>query len=380
MPGQNANRNRGDVLRRLHIAAGLYVVFICVQVTGGLLSHSLAVLSDAGHSVSDLLNILVAIAASYLASRPGTQRYTFGLERAESFAALISMILLVFLSIGLMWGAIHRLINIRSSDTVVDGRAMAVVGTIALFTNGILIYVLGEEGHVHMPGESHKHFGYECVACEPVDEEKEPMICATTPRKFKFAPMEIETKVETKAKELQKKNVNLRAAYLHVLGDLMLNVAVLITGIVIWFKPEWHIIDPILTLFFSIWVLSLTFVVLRSSTSVLLEAIPPDINWQEVYDDICAVPNVTHVHDLHIWSISHGKAALSVHCVSGDPRALRNINAVCADHGIHHSTIQVQAGGNSKNPVCPTCDPSQFSCYGLEPATESSQSKNNDIV
>ena len=86
------------------------------------------------------------VAASYLASRPGTQRYTFGLERAESFAALISMILLVFLSIGLMWGAIHRLINIRSSDTVVDGRAMAVVGTIALFTNGILIYVLGEEG------------------------------------------------------------------------------------------------------------------------------------------------------------------------------------------------------------------------------------------
>ena len=194
---------------------------------------------------------------------------------------------------------------------------------------------------MHMPGDSHKHFGYECVACEANEEETDAMICTSTPHKFKFAPMEIETKVEKKAKELQKKNVNLRAAYLHVLGDLMLNVAVLIAGIVIWFKPEWHIIDPILTLIFSVWVLSLTIVVMRSSTSVLLEAIPPDINWQEVYDDICAVPNVTHVHDLHIWSISHGKAALSVHCFSDDRYALRNINAVCTDHGIYHSTMGV---------------------------------------
>ena len=160
----------------------------------------------------------------------------------------------------------------------------------------------------------------------------------------------------------------------------MLNVAVLIAGIVIWFKPEWHIIDPILTLIFSVWVLSLTIVVLRSSTSVLLEAIPPDINWQEVYDDICAVPNVTHVHDLHIWSISHGKAALSVHCFSDDRYALRNINAVCTDHGIYHSTIQVQQGGNSKNPVCPTCDPSQFSCYEHVLATAASQETINEVV
>ena len=290
------------------------------------------------------------------------------------------MLLLVLLSIGLMWGAIYRLINIGSSTIFVDGRAMAIVGTIALFTNGILIYVLGEEGHMHMPGDSHKHFGYECVACEPNIEETEPMICTSTPHKFKFAPMEIESKVEKKAKELQKKNVNLRAAYLHVLGDLMLNVAVLIAGIVIWFKPEWHIIDPILTLIFSVWVLSLTIVVLRSSTSVLLEAIPPDINWKEVYDDICAVPNVTHVHDLHIWSISHGKAALTVHCFSDDRYALRNINAVCTDHGIYHSTIQVQQGGNSKNPVCPTCDPSQFSCYEHVLATAASQETINEVV
>ena len=103
-------------------------------------------------------------------------------------------------------------------------------------------------------------------------------------------------------------------------------------------------------------------------------------SFKEVYDDICAVPNVTHVHDLHIWSISHGKAALTVHCFSDDRYALRNINAVCTDHGIYHSTIQVQQGGNSKNPVCPTCDPSQFSCYEHVLATAATQETINEVV
>ena len=92
-----------------------------------------------------------------------------------------------------------------------------------------------------------------------------------------------------------KRNVNLRAAYLHVMADLLQSVAVLIAGLIIWLKPEWHILDPIITLGFCMIVFYSTLGVLRSSISVLLEETPPAVNWQTVYDAISAVPNVSNV-------------------------------------------------------------------------------------
>jgi zinc transporter 2 len=147
------------------------------------------------------------------------------------------------------------------------------------------------------------------------------------------------------------RNVNLRAAYLHVMADLAQSVAVFVGGIFIWWKPEWYVIDPILTLGFCILVLYNTLGVLRSSISVLLEEIPSSVDWKKIYDAISKVRNVDDVHDLHIWSISHGQAALSLHCTSTDPDAIQNINRVCVRYGINHSTIQVQ----TQPGPCPTC-------------------------
>jgi solute carrier family 30 (zinc transporter), member 2 len=147
------------------------------------------------------------------------------------------------------------------------------------------------------------------------------------------------------------RNVNLRAAYLHVMADLAQSVAVLVGGVFIWLKPEWHMIDPLLTLGFCMLVMYNTLGVLRSSIQVLLEEIPPTVDWQKVYDAITNVPQVSDVHDLHIWCISHGQTALTVHCTSADPDALYNINCVCVKFGIKHCTIQVQ----SMPGPCPTC-------------------------
>jgi zinc transporter 2 len=148
-----------------------------------------------------------------------------------------------------------------------------------------------------------------------------------------------------------KRNINLRAAYLHVLGDLAQSVAVLIAGVIIWVRPDLHIIDPILTLLFAVLVLYSTFGVVRESIAVMLEATPPNISWEKVHEAIMKVPNVEDVHDLHIWSISHGQPILSVHCQSKDSDALGKIRDQCLTFGISHATIQVQYSEGS----CLTC-------------------------
>mmetsp|Transcript_21941 Transcript_21941/g.62485 ORF Transcript_21941/g.62485 Transcript_21941/m.62485 type:complete len:461 (-) Transcript_21941:7-1389(-) len=153
------------------------------------------------------------------------------------------------------------------------------------------------------------------------------------------------------AKSLVNGNVNLSAAYLHVLGDLAQSVAVLIAGLIVWWKPEWQILDPIITLLFSILVMMSTLKVLRTSVAVLLEETPPSISWQRVFDGIASIDGVANVHDLHIWSISHGEPALTVHCRSVNPDAMSEIYKVCKQFGISHATIQVQADDGE----CITC-------------------------
>ncbi|KAL3937635.1 MAG: hypothetical protein SGBAC_007287, partial [Bacillariaceae sp.] len=169
-------------------------------------------------------------------------------------------------------------------------------------------------------------------------------------------------------KKTKTRNVNLHAAYLHVLGDLALSVAVLIAGLIIWFKPEWQKLDPIITIVFSAMVFYSTLGVLRSSIAILLEEVPSSISWQKVFEDISNIPCITNVHDLHIWSMCHGEAALTVHCLSDDPNALSEVYKVCKAHGITHATIQTQP--NDSN--CATCTVSCMSQF--ESSTRSSSS------
>jgi zinc transporter 2 len=159
------------------------------------------------------------------------------------------------------------------------------------------------------------------------------------------------------------RNINLHAAYIHVLGDLAQSVAVLIAGCIIWFQPTWQVVDPICTLGFCALVFYSTLGVLRSSISVLLEEVPPHVSWKQIHEDIESVEGVTKVHDLHIWSISHGVPTLSVHChsTSNTQKALEDIYLVCQKHGIVHATIQVQQSDGN----CITCDMNNKQCHSI---------------
>ena len=144
---------RNEVLRKLKLASYICFTFFLVEVTGGFIAGSLAVLSDAVHLAADLSAFVLAIAGSHIASRPASDSHTFGLRRTESLAALLSMVLLVILSIGLAGEAILRICELSFSEedvTQVDGKLMSTIAGIGVVVNIILAFVLGED-HVHMP-------------------------------------------------------------------------------------------------------------------------------------------------------------------------------------------------------------------------------------
>jgi len=393
------SRQREQVLRKLKAAVVLCSCFLVVEVAGGLWSGSLAVLSDAAHLFADLTSFAVAIAASHLASLPTTRKHTYGLKRTESLAALFSVTSLAFVSVGLAIKACTRLVWPPEAAPI-DGAVMTYVAGIGVVVNVALAFVLGED-HVHLPGgsscehhghgdHSHDHgkgghaHGKGCGHDhghhdKAIDNSKST---ATAKRghscsghnhdeaKTESSPLLVpqgnhndhgcghsHDEDHNKTKEQQPshrhqpppRNVNLHAAYLHVLGDLAQSFAVFLGGLVIWYKPEWHAIDPILTLGFSGLVLWSITGVMRSSLAVLLEETPANIDWQEVHDAIAGVPGVIDVHDLHIWCISHGQTAISVHCFSMDDYAIGAINRALRPFGIGHTTIQVNRGS------CGTC-------------------------
>lgn len=404
---------RSDVLRRLYTATCLCFAFLVVEVIGGYLSGSLAVLSDAAHLFADLASFGIAIVAAKLAAMPTTDQHTFGLKRSESLAALFSMLSLALVSIGLAFEAVRRLWD---TDKDVDGKLMSGIAAIGVFVNVALAFVLGVEHHVHLPGggghdHSHGHCGHSDDTNDDVEgagdrshghghEHSQNESCAATSghehshshgkateaatehdhshshtgsatpcghahssETTKFDPSagkhyqadHVDEVIPTESPPpAPTRNINLQAAYLHVLGDLAQSVAVLIAGLVIWLKPEWKIVDPICTLFFCALVFYSTLGVLRSSISVLLEEVPPNIQWRDVFDAITSVENVDNVHELHIWSISHGTPTLSVHCsTTGDQElALERIYCVVKKYGISHATIQVQ----SETGECITCN------------------------
>lgn len=358
------------VLRKLKMATALCFAFMIVEVMGGLWSGSLAVLSDAAHLTADLASFAVAIVAAYLAARPSTEKHTYGLKRTESLAALFSMTCLAMISFGLGVEAVRRMYSMlyidheKGDDEVVDGKLMSIIAAIGVCVNLALAAVLGEH-HVHMPGGDHGHdHSHDHGSCggggggghggeghdhaahgATSDEEAQPGL-----------PLHV-SEVTPSKKEIE--NVNLKAAYIHVMGDLAQSVAVLIAGLIIWHNPAWRIVDPIATILFCILVFWSTLGVIRSAICVLLEEVPPDVSWQRIHDQIDLLPGVTDVHDLHIWSISHGLTALSVHVNTTSGRVntkqvLTTIAAICKKNGINHTTIQVQPFCRDDN-GCITC-------------------------
>lgn len=152
------------------------------------------------------------------------------------------------------------------------------------------------------------------------------------------------SQVSKKAKE----NINIRAAYIHVLSDLVQSIAVLIAGLVIMWRPEWQVIDPILTIIFCPIIFYTTLGVIRTSMRILLEGSPRNINVNELWLAIANVDGITRVINMQVWSINHGTSAMTVHAYAEDPQsALHTVHAIAREYGVDHATVQLESTSSS---------------------------------
>ena len=268
------------------IGIGLNVIFVIIEVFYGVLADSLALIADAWHNLSDVLSLLLAWGANYLASRQATPRRTYGLRRVTILASLLSAVLLLVALGGIAWESIERL----SSPAPVQGYIVITVAAIGVVINTLtaLLFVSG-----------------------------------------------------------QKHDLNIRAAYLHMAADAGISLGVVIAGSAIIFTG-WLWLDPVISLLIVLIVLLGTWTLLKDSLNLSIDAVPKDINIREVREYLSGLESVSQIHDLHVWALSTRQTALSVHLVRRENRLdnnfLQEIQEYLHHHfNIGHTTIQVES-------------------------------------
>ncbi|CAB3401534.1 unnamed protein product [Caenorhabditis bovis] len=313
----NAETQKGRRAERvLWAVALLSIVFIAAEFVGGIWAQSLAIMTDAGHMLSDLLSFIISIFAIRCARMPASKRLSFGYARAEVLGALTSIIILWVLTTILVVIAIERIIN---NEHDVDANIMLITAGVGVFFNVVMGLVL----HFGTGGHSHTHGGH-----------------------------------SSHGHSHDGKNVNVRAALIHVIGDLVQSIGVLVAALIIKFTG-WTLADPICTFLFSIIVLFTTITVMRDIIFVLMEATPRHFDLQDIKKALSGLDGVRGVHDLHLWSIGMDMTAFSVHlALESNQRAMETVAAarslVRRQFGVNVATVQVEPF-DSRSDSCDQC-------------------------
>lgn len=281
----------------LLIALSITFLMMVAEIIGGLLSNSLALLSDAGHMFTDNLALLLSFFAMKFATMPATERKTFGFFRLEILAAFVNGIVLVLVSFYIMYEAYLRILH----PEPVAGKLMLVIAAIGLIANVIGAFVLN------------KH--------------------STT-------------------------SLNIRGAYLHILGDALSSVGVVIGGLVILYTG-WYLVDPILSVMISLVIIYSAWALVKESVNVLLEAVPAHINIDRMAEEIQKIQGVREAYHIHVWTITSGVYAMSAHVIIDDQLVSLNrelfdrVRKVVADKfNVIHSTIQIECERCELTAVC----------------------------
>jgi len=280
-------RRRAEERRGLLTALALTLAILVAEVVGGFISNSLALLADAGHMLTDVLALGLAYVALGLATRPATPHKTYGWYRIEILAALINGVTLVVIALVIFWEAYERFREPPEVATV----TMLAIATIGLVANAIGIRFLSGHGH----------------------------------------------------------SLNLRGAYLHMLGDLLSSVGVIIGGLIMWQTGNF-VVDPLLSAAIGVVIVVSAYRLLRESVDVLLEGTPVGLDLGAVEEALRTVEGVEGVHDLHVWSLTSGVNALSCHvevkaeALAGVDAILDRIRSLLQERfEISHTTIQIES-------------------------------------
>lgn len=284
-----------DARRRLRWALLLAAAYMGAEAIGGFLTGSLALLADAGHMLSDVGALALALFAMWLAQRPPTRTRTYGFHRAEILAALANGSVLVAISLVIFWEAAQRL---RHPEPVQGPLMMALAGGGLVVNLAMLKLLAGGREH----------------------------------------------------------SLNVRAAWLHVMSDTLGSLQTLAAGFLIW-KLGWTWADPVASILIGVLLIFSSWNVLKEAVGVLMEGAPPHLDVDRVRETLLATPGVEGVHDLHLWTLTSGREALSGHVVIGseeDPSlilaALRA--ALHQRFGIDHLTLQLEPRGFEEQGCC----------------------------
>jgi cation diffusion facilitator family transporter len=281
--------------RLLAISLAITATVMVVQIIGAALSGSLALFADAAHMFTDAAALVIALIASTVAARPANDRRTFGYQRAEVFGALVNGIILIILSAWVAVEGVSRLMN--PGQTEVAGGLMLLVAIVGLVANAIAMWLLSSA---------------------------------------------------------QRHSINVRGAYLEVLGDLIGSAAVIVAAIVI-VTTGWDQADAIASLFIAAMIIPRAIGLLREVVSVLAESAPAGTHVREIRDHILSTPGVVDVHDVHVWQLTRGAPVFTAHVVVDDAalaggRAagiLSDLQSCLSQHfDVEHSTFQLEPAGH----------------------------------
>ena len=265
----------------------LNLAFVVIEFAAGFWFDSLALLSDAGHNLSDVVSLVLALLAFRLAKVKANERYTYGYKKSAILVSLLNAVILLVAVGSIVIESLHKL----SNPAVVPGGAIAWVAGVGVLINAFTAFLFMKD---------------------------------------------------------KEKDLNVKGAYLHMAADALVSVGVLVAGIVIS-RTGWYIIDPIIGLIVAVVILISTWNLLHDSLRLTLDGVPTSIDSQKVVEAIRALPGVDDVHHIHIWAISTTENALTAHIVLKQPESMQEVKHLIRhrleDFGIGHATLEFEVPG-----------------------------------
>ena len=330
---------------KLKIISTVCCSFMIIEFICGYLAGSLAIMSDATHLLSDLAGFLISLFSLIVAMKPADRNFTFGYHRFEVLGALASILIIWGLTVWLLMAAIWR---IKHPNPIV-GFLMVCIAAGGLLFNLIMNRVLA-----YNPVVNSMDSGMGAIKKNSEDEIEINNLDNNNDNNLKESLLD---KNEIGQEELDHNlkaddNPVIRAAYIHILGDMIQSAGVLIAALIIYFFQDTHpgvrIVDPICTFCFAIVVLCTTFPVSRDCFYVLLESTPRDLDIESLYNELGAIEGVISVHDIHLWNISIGRPSIALHIICESPKdTLKIATQTCKNYGIKHCTIQTETRENN---------------------------------
>lgn len=278
----------------------LNLLFVFIETGIGFWSGSLGLLSDAGHNLSDVFSLLLAMIAFKLSTTPSTKRFTYGFRKSSVLISLLNAIILLIAVGAIILESIHKFTALDSSE--VNGAAISWTAGIGILVNGLTAMLLMKQ---------------------------------------------------------QKHDINTRGAFLHMIADTLVSVGVVVAGIIISLTG-WNVIDPIISLVIAIIILVSTWKLLSESLKMSIDAVPDEIDPDEIVKAMSEEKGVINIHHVHIWPISTTEIALTAHVVIDNINALEEITEdlkrLLYDKGIHHTTLELETKSSHCNEKVCDCN------------------------